>query len=46
MKGETSVLADHLLPIDDLHGAGKLHTSWLGNTLDLVVQFLGDAQLK
>jgi hypothetical protein len=25
MRGGTSVLADHLLPIKDLHGAGELH---------------------
>jgi hypothetical protein len=25
MRGETGMLVDHLLPIKDLHGAGKLH---------------------
>jgi hypothetical protein len=40
-----STLADHLLPIEDLHGAGELHAPWPGNTLNLVVWGLGDAQL-
>jgi hypothetical protein len=37
MRGGTSMLADHLLPIEDLHGAGKLHVPWPWNTLDLVL---------
>jgi hypothetical protein len=40
------MLADHLLPVEDLHGAGKLHAPWPRNTLDLVLWGLGDAQLK
>jgi hypothetical protein len=31
------MLADHLLPIKDLHDAGELDAPWLGNTLDLVL---------
>jgi hypothetical protein len=45
-RGETSMLANHLLPIEDLHGAGELHVPWPGNTLDVVLRGLGDAQLK
>jgi hypothetical protein len=40
------MLADHLLPIRDLHCAGELHAPWLGNTLDLVFRGLGDTQLE
>jgi hypothetical protein len=40
------LLADHLLPVEGLHGAGELHAPWPGNTLDLVLRGLGDAQLK
>jgi hypothetical protein len=40
------MLADHLLPVEDLHCAVELHASWPGNTLDLVLQGLGDAQLE
>jgi hypothetical protein len=40
------MLVDHLLPIEDLHGAGELHAPWLGKTLDLVLWGLGHAQLK
>jgi hypothetical protein len=46
MKGRTSMLANHLLPVKDLHYAGELHVPWPGNTLDLVLWGLGDAQLK
>jgi hypothetical protein len=31
------MLADHLMPAEDLHCAGELHAPWLGNTLDLVL---------
>jgi hypothetical protein len=31
------MLANHLLPIEDLHGAGELLAPWPGNTLDLVL---------
>jgi hypothetical protein len=40
------MLADHLLPVEDLHGVGELHVPWTGNTLDLVLWGLGDAQLE
>jgi hypothetical protein len=46
MRGGTSMLADHLLPVEDLHGVGELHVPWTGNTLDLVLWGLGDAQLE
>jgi hypothetical protein len=46
MRGGTSMLADHLLPIKDLHGAGELHAPWPRNTLGLLLRGLGDAQLK
>jgi hypothetical protein len=36
MRGGTSMLADHLLPVEDLHGAGELHAPWPGGTLDPV----------
>jgi hypothetical protein len=36
MRGGTSMLADHLLPIKDLHSVGKLHAPWPGNTHHLV----------
>jgi hypothetical protein len=36
-RGNTSMLANHLLPIEDLHGAGELLAPWPGNTLDLVL---------
>jgi hypothetical protein len=45
-KGGTSVLADHLPPVENLHGAGELHMSWPGDTLDPVLQGPGDAQLE
>jgi hypothetical protein len=38
--------ADYLLPIEDLQCVGELHAPWHGNTLDLVLQGLGDAQLE
>jgi hypothetical protein len=31
---------------DHLHYAGELHVPWPGNTLDLVLWGLGDAQLE
>jgi hypothetical protein len=37
MRGGTSMLADYLLPIEDLHSASELHAPWPGNTLDLVL---------
>jgi hypothetical protein len=40
------MLVDHLLPIKDLHGVGELHAPWPGNTLDLVLWSLGDAQIE
>jgi hypothetical protein len=46
MRGGTSMLDDHLLPVEDLHCAGKLHVPWPGNTLDLVLWDLGDTQLE
>jgi hypothetical protein len=46
MRGRTSMLADYLLLIEDLHYAGELHVSWPRNTLDLVLRGLGDAQLE
>jgi hypothetical protein len=46
MRGRIGMLVDHLLSVDDLHGAGKLHAPWPGNTPNLVLQGLGDAQLK
>jgi hypothetical protein len=46
MRGGTSVLVGHLLPVEDLHGAGELHASWPGSTLELVLWGLGDAQLE
>jgi hypothetical protein len=46
MKGGTSVLADHLPPVENLHGACELHMSWPGDTLDPVLQGPGDAQLE
>jgi hypothetical protein len=46
MRGRTSMLANHLLPIEDLHGVGELHAPWPRNTLDLVLRGLGDAQLE
>jgi hypothetical protein len=36
-RGGTSMLADHLLPVEDLHGVGELHAPWPGNSLDLVL---------
>jgi hypothetical protein len=42
-KGSTSVLADHLLPVENLHGAGELHGPWPRYTLDPVLRGLGDA---
>jgi hypothetical protein len=44
--GGTGMLADHLLSVEDLHDAGELHAPWHGNTLNLVLRGLGDAQLK
>jgi hypothetical protein len=40
------MLADHLLPVKDPNGAGNLYAPWPGNTLELVLWGLGDAQLK
>jgi hypothetical protein len=45
-RGGTSVLANHLLPVEDLHGVGELQAPWPGNNLDLVLWGLGDAQLE
>jgi hypothetical protein len=46
MRGGTSMLVDHLLLVEDLHYVGELHAPWSGNTLDLVLWGLGDAQLE
>jgi hypothetical protein len=40
------MLANHLLHIKELHCVGELHAPWSGNTLDLVLLGLGDAQLE
>jgi hypothetical protein len=40
------MLADHLLPDEDLHCVAELHAPWSGNTLDLVFWGLGDTQLE
>jgi hypothetical protein len=37
MRERKSVLADHLLPIEILHGAGEHHAPWPGDTLDLAL---------
>jgi hypothetical protein len=42
----TSMLADHLLLLDDLHGVCELLVPWPRHTLDLVRRGLGDAQLE
>jgi hypothetical protein len=46
MRGGTSMLADHLLLVKDLHNAGELYAPWTGNTLDLVLWGLDDAHLE
>jgi hypothetical protein len=40
------MLADHLLPVEDLHSAGELHVPRPGNTLDPVLWGPRDTQLK
>jgi hypothetical protein len=45
-RGGTSVLADDLLLVKDLHGVGELHAPWPGDTLDPVLLGPGDTQLK
>jgi hypothetical protein len=40
------MLSDHLMPVEDLHGASELHVPWPGDTLDPVLWGPGDAQLK
>jgi hypothetical protein len=45
-RGGTSMLADHLLSVEDLHYAGELHVPWPRNTLDPIVRGTGDTQLK
>jgi hypothetical protein len=45
-RSKTNMLTDHLLLVEDLYDAGKLHAPWPRNTLDLVLHGLGDAQLK
>jgi hypothetical protein len=42
----TSVLANHLLPIEDLHSTGELHVPWPGNTLDPLLWGPSHTQLK
>jgi hypothetical protein len=46
MRGGTSALADHLLPIENLHDAGEHHAPWPGDTLDPALWGPGDAQLE
>jgi hypothetical protein len=46
MRGGTSVLADHLLPVVDLNSAGELYAPWPTDTLDPVLQGPGDTQLE
>jgi hypothetical protein len=45
-RSGTSVHADHLLSIEDLHYAAELHVSRSWNALDLVLWGIGDGQLK
>jgi hypothetical protein len=45
-RGGTSVLADHLLPVENLHGASELHAPWPWDSLDPVLRGPGDAQLE
>jgi hypothetical protein len=40
------VLVDHFLSIEDLCSTGEHHAPWPGNTLNLVIWGLGDAQLE
>jgi hypothetical protein len=40
------MLADHLLTVEDLHGAGELHTPWSWGTLDPALQGPGDTLLE
>jgi hypothetical protein len=37
MRGGASVLANHLLLVENLHGACELHEPWPGDTLDPVL---------
>jgi hypothetical protein len=43
MRGRTSMLADHLLLVENLHGDGELHAPLPGDTPDLVLWDPGDA---
>jgi hypothetical protein len=45
-RGRTSVLANHLMPVENLHGASELHAPWPRDTLDPVLRGPGDAQLE
>jgi hypothetical protein len=45
-RSRTSVPANHLWPIEDLHCATELHASWSQDTLDLVLSGLDYAQLE
>jgi hypothetical protein len=45
-RGGTSMFADHLMPVEDLHGAGELHAPWPGNTLDPVLRGPSETQRK
>jgi hypothetical protein len=40
------MFADHLMPVEDLHGAGELHAPWPGNTLDPVLRGPSETQRK
>jgi hypothetical protein len=42
MRGGTSMLADHLLPIEDLNSVRELCAPWPGDTLDHVLRGPGD----
>jgi hypothetical protein len=45
-RSGTSTLADHLLPIEDLHDAGELLAPWHGDTHDPILRGPSDTQLK
>jgi hypothetical protein len=48
MRGGTSVIADHHLPVKNLHGASEFQVPWPRDTLDPVLRGggTGDAQLE
>jgi hypothetical protein len=45
-RDKTSMHVDPFPPIKVLYATGGLHAPWPGNTLDLVLGGLGDAQLE